>query len=210
MVLVTTAFGTWTPGRGLGAMGGDHDNRSPIMRALVVYESLYGNTHIIANSIAEGLRDKACDVTVLPVNRATAELVRETDLLVVGGPTHMHGMSSTSSRRMAVEAARKPGSGLTLEPVALAPGLREWLHGIGPRQGLAAAAFDTRYEGPVVFTGRASSGIAHRLLRHGYRLVVSPESFLISKQNALIRTEANRAKAWGAALAFAAQPAQSG
>ena len=102
------------------------------MRALIVYESLYGNTHIIANSIAEGLRDKACDVTVVPVNRATAELVRETDLLVVGGPTHMHGMSSTSSRRMAVDAARKPGSGLTLEPVALAPGLREWLHGIGP------------------------------------------------------------------------------
>ena len=109
------------------------------MRALIVYESLYGNTHIIANSIAEGLRDKACDVTVVPVNRATAELVRETDLLVVGGPTHMHGMSSTSSRRMAVDAARKPGSGLTLEPVALGPGLREWLHGIGPGHGLAAA-----------------------------------------------------------------------
>ena len=180
------------------------------MRALVVYESLYGNTHIIANSIAEGLRDKACDVTVVPVNRATAELVRETDLLVVGGPTHMHGMSSTSSRRMAVDAARKPGSGLTLEPVALAPGLREWLHGIGPGHGLAAAAFDTRFEGPAVFTGRASSGIAHRLLRHGYRLVVSPESFLISKQNALLRSEANRAQAWGAALAFAAQLAQSG
>ena len=180
------------------------------MRARSVYDSLYGNTHIIANSIAEGLRDKACDVTVVPVNRATAELVRETDLLVVGGPTHMHGMSRTSSRRMAVDAARKPGSGLTLEPVALAPGLREWLHGIGTRQGLAAAAFDTRFEGPAVFTGRASSGIAHRLLRHGCRLVVSPESFLISKQNALIRTEANRAKAWGAALAVAAQLTQSG
>jgi Flavodoxin len=191
-------------------MGGEHGHRRLIMRALIVYESLYGNTHIIANSIAEGMRDKACDVTVVPVNRATAELVRGTDLLVVGGPTHMHGMSSNSSRRMAGDAARKPGSGLTLEPVALAPGLREWLHGIGPGHDLAAAAFDTRFEGPAVFTGRASSGIAHRLLRHGYRLVVSPESFLISKQNALIRTEANRAKAWGAALVFAAQLAQSG
>jgi flavodoxin len=39
------------------------------MRALVVYESMYGNTHIVANCIAEGLRDKACDVTVMPVNR---------------------------------------------------------------------------------------------------------------------------------------------
>ena len=182
------------------------------MRALIVYESLYGNTHIIANSIAEGLRDKACDVTVVPVNRATDELVRETDLLVVGGPTHLHGMSSSSSRRMGVDAARKAGSGLTLEPVALGPGLREWLHGVGPSHGRAAAAFDTRLDGPAVFTGRASSGIAHRLLRHGYRLVVSPESFLINKQSALIASEANRARAWGGALAFAAaavRPARS-
>ena len=43
------------------------------MRALIVYESLYGNTDIIANSIAEGLRDKACDVHIVPVTRATAE-----------------------------------------------------------------------------------------------------------------------------------------
>ena len=49
------------------------------MRALIVYESLYGNTHIIANSIAEGLRDKACDVLIVPVTRATAEMARDTD-----------------------------------------------------------------------------------------------------------------------------------
>ena len=177
------------------------------MRALIVYESLYGNTHIIANSIAEGLRDKACDVTIVPVSRATDALVRETDLLIVGGPTHLHGMSSSSSRRMGVDAARKAGSGLTLEPVALGPGLREWLNGIGPRHGHAAAAFDTRLDGPAVFTGRASSGIAHRLLRHGYRLVVSPESFLVDKRTALVGSEANRARAWGSALVFAAAAA---
>ena len=100
------------------------------MRALIVYESLYGNTHIIANSIAEGLREKACDVSIVPVTRATAEMARDTDLLIVGGPTHMHGMTSGSSRRMGAEAAGKPGSGLDLEPDAAGPGLREWLHGI--------------------------------------------------------------------------------
>ena len=117
------------------------------MRALIVYESLYGNTHIIANSIAEGLRDKACDVHIVPVTRATAEMARDTDLLIVGGPTHMHGMTSGSSRRMGAEAAGKPGSGLDLEPDAAGPGLREWLHGIGPASALPAAAFDTRFEG---------------------------------------------------------------
>ena len=174
------------------------------MRALIVYESLYGNTHIIANSIAEGLRDKACDVTVVPVNRATAELVRETDLLVVGGPTHMHGMSSSflppDGRRGGQEAGQRADPGAGPSP----PGCANGCTASGRRHGLAAAAFDTRLEGPAVLTGRASSGIAHRLLRHGYRLVVSPESFLVSKQNALLRTEANRAQAWGAALAFAA------
>jgi Flavodoxin domain len=172
------------------------------MRALIVYESLYGNTHIIANSIAEGLRDKACDVHIVPVTRATATMARDTDLLIVGGPTHMHGMTSGPSRRMGAEAAVKPGSGLDLEPDAAGPGLRAWLHGIGPASALPAAAFDTRLEGSALLTGRASQGIAHRLRQHGYDLVVPAKSFLVSKQNALLEGEAQRARTWGAALAF--------
>ena len=92
------------------------------MRALIVYESMYGNTHLVANRIAEGLRDKACDVSVVPVSRATAEVAAGIDLIVVGGPTHMHGMTSSSTRRIAADAAIKPGSGLTLEPGCLRPG----------------------------------------------------------------------------------------
>jgi len=176
------------------------------MRALIVYESLYGNTHIIANSIAEGLRDKACDVEVVPVTRAAAEMARDTDLLIVGGPTHMHGMTSGSSRRMGAEAAGKPGSGLELEPAAAGPGLREWLHGIGLGNAIPAAAFDTRFEGVALLTGRASQGIAHRLRQHGYYLVVPAKSFLVSKQNALLQGEAERARSWGAELAYTVGP----
>jgi len=183
------------------------------MRALIVYESLYGNTHIIANCIADGLRDKAFDVTAVPVSRATAEMADEVDLIVVGGPTHMHSMTTSSSRRMGAEAAGKPGSGLTLEPGAVGPGLREWLHGLGARHGVAAATFDTRLDGLAMMTGRASTGIAQRLRRHGCRQVVPAESFLVSKKNALLGGEADRARAWGAALAFAASavgPVRSG
>jgi hypothetical protein len=180
----------------------DEKQGGTIMRALIVYESLYGNTHIVANSIADGLRE-GYEVTVVPVTGATINLVTNADLLVVGGPTHLHGMSSTSSRKMAADAASKPGSGLTLEPDSVGPGLRNWLHEIGHGHGAAAAAFDTRLDGPAVFTGRASLGISHRLRRHGYRLVLAPESFLISKQSALIEGEAIRARTWGAALAVA-------
>ena len=68
------------------------------MRALVVYESMYGNTHVVASNIADGLR-ATHEVTLVPVAEATEDLVAEADLLVVGGPTHMHGLSSPASRR---------------------------------------------------------------------------------------------------------------
>ena len=84
------------------------------MKAVVIYESMYGNTHLIANAIAEGLRAHG-EVTVVPVAEARATVVEDADLVVVGGPTHAHGMSRTATRKGAVDAARKPGSDLVLE-----------------------------------------------------------------------------------------------
>jgi hypothetical protein len=148
------------------------------MRALVVYESMYGNTHVIASNIEDGLR-ATHEVTLVPVTAATSELVSHADLLVVGGPTHLHG--------------------LTLDPDASGPGLREWLKGMEDGQALAAA-FDTRINGLPVATGRASRGISRLLKRHGYCLVAAPESFLIGQENNLLDGEASRARRWGAAI----------
>ncbi len=175
------------------------------MRALVVFESMYGNTRVIASNIADGLR-ASHEVTVVPVAGATRELIATADLLVVGGPTHMHGMSNAASRRMAAEAARKQGSGLTMDPDAGRPGLREWFNGIGDGHELAAA-FDTRINGVAVFTGRAGRGIARLLRQHGYALLTAPESFLIGKQNTLLDGEDARARSWGSALGTAASNA---
>ena len=100
------------------------------MRALVVYESMYGNTHAVAVSIAAGLSTRH-DVTLVPVTRATPELVAAADLLVVGGPTHLHRMSTAASRRWAADAARKQGGRLTMDPDADGPGVRGWLEGAG-------------------------------------------------------------------------------
>ena len=60
------------------------------MRALVVYESMYGNTHVVASNIADGLR-ATYEVTLVPVAEATAELVAGAGLLVAGAPTHITG-----------------------------------------------------------------------------------------------------------------------
>jgi hypothetical protein len=168
------------------------------MRALVVFESMYGNTHTIADRIADGLRP-AFDVTVCAVADATPTLVGASDLVVVGGPTHVHGMSSGTSRRAAVDALAKDDT-LVLDEDAEGPGLRDWFDGLGERP-VAAAAFDTRIDAPPALTGRASKGISKRLRKHGFRVVADPESFLVDKHSRLLDGEEDRARAWGATLA---------
>jgi hypothetical protein len=173
------------------------------MRALVVYESMYGNTHAIADSIADGLR-ATHEVALVPVGEATPELLAEADLLVVGGPTHMHGISSAMTRRMAAQAAAKEGSALTLEPGASGAGIRDWLKEISGDH-THAAAFDTRLADIPAFTGQASRPIGRQLRRHGCRLVAAPKSFLVSRQNTLAYGEAERARRWGMALGAASK-----
>ena len=173
------------------------------MRALVVYESMYGNTHVIATNIAAGLRDTH-EVALVPVARATADLIGQADLLVVGAPTHMHGLSTASSRQAARRAAASPDSGLVLDPDAGGPALRGWLVGLASGHALAAA-FDTRMAAAPVLTGRASRGISRQLKQHGYHLIAPPESFTVTKLNTLVDGESSRARRWGAALAATAE-----
>jgi hypothetical protein len=177
------------------------------MQALVVYESMYGNTRIVASRIADGLHPRF-DVTVVPTAAATSDMVRATDLLVVGGPTHMHRMSTAGSRRMAAQAAAKDGSGLALDPGADGPGVREWLLGVVPGHQLAAA-FDTRLDGIPALTGQASHGIYRLLKKRGYRLIVGPQSFLVDKRTTLADGEQARAKQWGTTIGGLAQLASS-
>ncbi len=169
------------------------------MRAVVVYESMYGNTHLIADAIGVGL-STAFDVRVLPVSQARPEVVANADLIVVGGPTHIHGMSRASTRKAAVRAADQPVGGLKVEPDALGPGLREWFGWLG-RYPVRAAAFDTRMHGPATLTGRAAKGIARRLREHGFDVVTEPGSFLVTRQDRLEPQEQDRARDWGAKLA---------
>jgi hypothetical protein len=178
------------------------------MRVLVVYESMYGNTRVVASNIADGLR-AGHDVILAPVPEATGELLAWADLVIVGGPTHMHHLSTASSRRMAAQRVNDQASGLTLEPDAVGPGLRDWFDGIAPGLVLAAA-FDTRINARSVFTGRASRGIRKLLKQHGYHVIAAPgrpRPVLGSARwpgrslaGPPFGGEAARARRWGAAL----------
>ena len=167
------------------------------MKVVIVYESLYGNTHLVAEKVAEGIRLRA-EAVVLPVGEATPEELADADFLVVGGPTHMHGLSTSKSRQVAEADAEKRD--LALDPDAESEGLRTWFHTLKQGDGRPSAAFDTRLDGPAGFTGRASRGIARRLRHHGFELAVDPESFLVDKENHLVRGEGDRARDWAAAL----------
>jgi Flavodoxin domain len=174
-----------------------------MMRAVVIYESMYGNTHHVADAIANGLAGVA-DVEVLPLEDANVDLLRAADLVVVGGPTHVHGLSRESTRNAAVESASK-SEDLELDPDAPGIGLREWFASL-PQLSADAAAFDTRLEANAIITGRASKGIARRLRKHGFEVVAEPESFLVTKRNTLVAGEADRARAWAERLAAKVAP----
>ena len=169
------------------------------MRAVIVYESMFGATRQVAQAIGEGLGGP--DVAqVIPIQEATPELISHADLLVVGGPTHVHGMVRPRSRRAAAEMAENPEKHLRLEPGATEPGLREWFDQMTAIYLPASAAFDTKTSGPSFFTGRASHRIGRLLKKHGARLVTRPRSFLIA-HDALAPGELDAARKWGAQLA---------
>lgn len=169
------------------------------MKATVVYESMYGNTHSIAEAIAEGLGSTGA-VDVVSAEEAARMDLGGLDLLVVGGPTHAHGMTRTQTRHAAVEDSVSRDKGLTVDPSAEGLGLRDWLDSLGPSSG-KAAAFDTRVDMPALLTGHASKGIGKKLKKHGFELVAEPESFLVSGDSGLLPGERDRARRWGEMLA---------
>lgn len=175
------------------------------MRVAVVYESLYGNTHEIADAIAAGVADAqpGADVELLRVGETDPGRAAQADVLIVGGPTHMRGMTTGFSRKMGVSAEGKkdPAERHELEPDAEGPGVRDWFHRLPKVAGQrSAAAFDTRIGARLA--GGAAHGIARRLRSHGYELVAEPEGFLVQDdgEGPLKAGETDRARAWAADL----------
>jgi len=171
----------------------------PDPRALVVYESIYGNTRAVAEAIAEGLAPLG-SVEVRSVFDADDSGPDAVDLLVVGGPTHMHGMTSSFSRKAAVQAGEEDGAEI-VTGAREGRGLRQWLGELSGN-GRKAAAFDTRIDRSPTLTGAASRSIARRLHGRGFVLVSDHESFFVEdSEGPLAEGELERARSWGALLA---------
>lgn len=172
------------------------------MRALIVVESMYGNTRNVAAAVAEGLATHLA-VDVVEVGEAPRAIPGDVSLLVVGGPTHAHGMSNPDSRRSAAKRAAD-----ALVPFRI--GVREWLENLAPAPArIPAAAFDTRIKGPALLWGSAAQGAAKELRRLGFTSAADPASFLVKGpmgpvSDVLVPGEIERARAWGERLGAAA------
>jgi hypothetical protein len=135
-------------------------------------------------------------VQLVPVAEATPDKVREVDLLVVGGPTHLLRMTSARTRGRGVQAAENPATAgsarYVLEPEAAGPGVREWLDDLPKAlRGRRAAAFDTSLGHPLA--GSATRSIARRLRRHGYEVVAKPKGFVVRDMQGPLRDGARGA-----------------
>lgn len=168
-------------------------------RALVVYESIFGNTKHVAEAIGRGLASRY-DVALLEVSHAPAA-PEGYQLLVVGGPIHAFGMTRDATRQDARQQAFEKG----VPVVSPGVGVREWLAALpaGAAKG-PAAAFDTGMKLGWFVVGSAARGEAASLRAHGYALVAPPEHFLVQGVDGPLRDgELERAEAWGAAVAGA-------
>lgn len=168
------------------------------MKALVVYESMFGNTELVASAIATGLR-RHMDVELLDVTRAPREIHDLLDLIVVGGPTHAFSMTRPSTREEALRQGAKRGS-----PTI---GIREWLDHLhaGPHSELVAT-FDTRVDRVRRLPGSAAKKAAHVAHKIGYNPAAKPMSFyVVDTPGPLVDGELARAEGWGDRLGVDAE-----
>ncbi len=140
------------------------------MKALVVYESKYGNTEKIAGAIAGSILG---DVKVMRSAEAGTALAG-IDLLIVGAPTH--GGKPMPEMQMFLD--HLPESSL---------------------KGVKTAAFDTRLKWKFLGRfGFAAGAIAAVLQAKGGSQIVPPEGFVVKRSKGpLMDGELERAAEWG-------------
>jgi|SRR5215207_9564338 len=160
--------------------------------ALVVFESMFGNTEAVANAVADGLREQGA-VRVVEVAEAPDSVPESVDLLVVGGPTHAFSMTRANTRRSAVSQGASSEKGSQ-------PGIREWISEVTLSDDVPVATFDTKVVKPHL-PGSAAHAADRKLRHRGLHHVARPETFYVTGTTGdLVDGELSRAKQWGATL----------
>ncbi len=163
------------------------------MHAIVVYESLWGNTAAIARAIAEGIGP---DARALTTDEATPDIVSEADLIVAGAPVLAFRLPSDAIRDSIATGERNAPT----PPDLSHPSMRTWLAGL-PAGHAAVASFETRLRWSP---GGATGGIDSGLRKAGYRPLAKAQRFVVTGKYGPLRDgEVDRARRWGEELARA-------
>ena len=164
------------------------------MKALVVFESMFGNTEQIARAAADGLAE-SFDVQLVEVSDAPREPDPGVALIVAGGPTHAFSMSRENTRADAINRGAQEGEREF--------GLREWMAALPSGQHTAKiATFDTKIESMRHAAGSAAKGAAKVARHHGYESAAKAETFYVRDVDGpLVVGEIDRARAWARQLA---------
>jgi flavodoxin I len=166
-----------------GAFRGGSDTRGRVMKkALIVSDSVFGNTAKIADAVRAGLGGRMGVAAAGPADVKTDHLTPLPDLIFVGSPTR--GFRPLSS-------------------------IVQWIGRIPPDglKGVAVAAFDTRmaaediksHIGRFVVSrfGYAAESILKRLLGKGAVAVAPPEGFFVKASEGPLKDgEMERAADW--------------
>ena len=160
------------------------------MKALVIYDSVFGNTEQVAQAIGQALLAEGHEVQSLRVTEASPQQVTEVDVLLVGSPTRAFRPTPATVQFL----KDIPDNGL---------------------QGVKVGAFDTRIAPEdtgsrllsvlVRFFGYAAEPMAKRLRQKGGAQALSPEGFIVTgKEGPLREGELERAAGWARGIARAA------
>jgi flavodoxin len=146
------------------------------MKTLVVYDSIYGNTRAIAQTIGKALPGV---VEVLRVDQADPGELEDVDLLIIGSPTH--GALPTEAVQDLIGKIGSPS-----------------------RTGARVATFDTRLTWGFLerWGGFAAPKMAGTLEEKKWTLAAPPEGFFVKglKKGPLKKGEGDRAFSWAQGL----------
>ncbi len=159
------------------------------MKAIVAYDSAYGNTEQIARAIGSALGSEQ-EVETLRVGDVTPQKLEGISVLVVGSPTQKFSPTAATNGLL----KRIPSGGL---------------------RGVKVAAFDTRFTEAEIervkilaffvrIFGYAAEPIADKLRKKGGELAIPPEGFYVGgTEGPLLDGELERAAAWAKQIAAA-------
>ncbi len=121
-----------------------HEMRLTGKKAIVAFDTVFGNTERIAKALGTGLRNRGVVVDCVNVRKVDLDMISQYDLIAIGGPTH-----HLSASQPMMDFLENLGA-----------------IGFGDRYGFA---FDTRID--YFFAGSASKHIEEKLERLGLRVL---------------------------------------